>query len=145
MSLTSKALLGTLGVGTAGVTSAVGYKVLNKKEVAKEETPTLPKKKSIAALIESSGKTLLQKSLGGSNEDWKKVYEKYRTGDSSKDSNPWNIQGWDTKKTQENSDAPNDFMDACERESRKEVSGIEAPEYKNVLDWCTKDSAPSEA
>ncbi|AEW45831.1 hypothetical protein MHC_04875 [Mycoplasma haemocanis str. Illinois] len=141
--MASKILLGTLGVGAAGITSAVGYQVLSKKTTT--DIP-LPEKKSIADLIkERSGKTLLQKSSGGASEEWKKVYEKYRTGDSSKDANPWKIPDWDTKKSQEGQNAPNDFMDACERESRKEVLDTEAQEYKNVLEWCTKDSTSTGA
>ncbi|AEW45799.1 hypothetical protein MHC_04715 [Mycoplasma haemocanis str. Illinois] len=136
-SLATKALLVVLGVGVAGGTAAAGYKFFGKGAAA-EKITAIPKYTVSQLLERDKTKQLLNTSLAGSDGDWKAAYEKYRTGESSKDANPWQIPDWGTKKSQTNQNAPSEFISKCLEESKKEVIDDKDPIYSNVSAWCTK-------
>ncbi|CBY93189.1 hypothetical protein HF1_11810 [Mycoplasma haemofelis str. Langford 1] len=142
-SLATKSILGLLGASAAGGTAAAGYKLLKKNGDMKEKPMTIQKHTVAKLLEQDKTKQLLDAKLEGSNEDWKAAYEKYRTGESSKDANPWQMPDWNNKKSQSGQNAPTEFISKFSEESKKEVVDDKDPIYVNVSTWCTKTITPT--
>ncbi|AEG73516.1 hypothetical protein MHF_1280 [Mycoplasma haemofelis Ohio2] len=139
-----KPALFTAAVGTSGAGGYFGSKLITSK--SPEKTPETRKKFSIASLIaQDSAKELLTKDKKqGSDADWQAAWTNYKNQNSShstENSDPWKIKNWINEKNQAN--APQDFMDRCDTESKKEVFDTSDPAYKNVYSWCTKAKATS--
>ncbi|AEW45114.1 hypothetical protein MHC_01240 [Mycoplasma haemocanis str. Illinois] len=99
-------------------------------------------KSSIASLIQKSNpeKRLLTSSEQPSDKAWKDAWAKYRN--QNKESNPWGIASWTRvdSNVQGDINAPSDFISKCISQNSSEVLNSEDPLYKEVLDYCTRDT-----
>ncbi|CBY93170.1 hypothetical protein HF1_11620 [Mycoplasma haemofelis str. Langford 1] len=141
----TKALLGLLGATAAGGTTFAGYKILN-KEQKKEEAPTTKEiqKVSVAELLkkDKTKQLLVRTGKTGQDAEWKAAWSNYKTKNNSNSENgsdPLKIANWSTEKSRE--EAPEDFLNKCDAESKKEVVDTNDPIYVNVSTWCTKEVA----
>ncbi|AEG73565.1 hypothetical protein MHF_1329 [Mycoplasma haemofelis Ohio2] len=143
----NKALLGFLGVGTAGGTVAAGYKLSQQGDKKDGDASVVTKSKTLIRELLNGDKTkkLLSTDLGSQDSYWMAAFEKYRTGDSSKDANPWGISSWEKIKSQTGQAAPQEFLDKCDKESQKEVEDSSDQAYINVSTWCTREATDSES
>ncbi|CBY93269.1 hypothetical protein HF1_12610 [Mycoplasma haemofelis str. Langford 1] len=128
--------------GTSGVGGYYGSKMLTSKPKVKATR----EKFSIASLIAKDAKKELLSKEGkqGSDSDWKAAWKNYKDQNPSAttaNSDPWQIPNWLTAKSSD--DAPTDFMNKCDTESKKEVFDTSDSAYTNVYKWCTKDKASS--
>ncbi|AEW45781.1 hypothetical protein MHC_04625 [Mycoplasma haemocanis str. Illinois] len=141
----TKVLLGLLGATAAGGTTVVGYRMFNKEEL----TPTKEMRKiSVAELLkQDKTKQLLERTgKNGQDTEWKAAWNNYTTKNanhSENGSDPLKIENWSSVKSQ--GDAPEDFLNKCESESKKDVVDTKDPVYVNVSTWCTKTVATSDS
>ncbi|AEW45610.1 hypothetical protein MHC_03750 [Mycoplasma haemocanis str. Illinois] len=76
------------------------------------------------------------------DEKWNAAWKNYR--DSHKESGSmtyknrdrWNINGWETKKSEDV--APKEFKEACKSQSQSKVYSKNDQKYKDVKSWCTR-------
>ncbi|AEW45808.1 hypothetical protein MHC_04760 [Mycoplasma haemocanis str. Illinois] len=138
-------LLCVVLTGTAGVVGYCGSKFVFSKS---SERSTSKIKFSVASLIAKDvNKELLTKDKKqGSDADWKAAWGKYKAENNStlvNGSDPWKISNGTAGKPQDQENAPSDFMNKCDIESKKEVLDTSDQTYKNVYNWCTKDKVKS--
>ncbi|AEW45836.1 hypothetical protein MHC_04900 [Mycoplasma haemocanis str. Illinois] len=127
--------------GAAGVAGYFGSNFIFSKP---SENSTSKTKFSIASLIAKDEKKELLSKEGkqGSDSDWKAAWKNYKdqnTSATTENSDPWKIPNWLTAKS--NDDAPTDFMNKCDTESKREVFDTSDSAYSNVYKWCTKDKS----
>ncbi|AEG73567.1 hypothetical protein MHF_1331 [Mycoplasma haemofelis Ohio2] len=147
-SLATKALLGTLGVGAAGTTAAAGYKVLSKSNKNEEKSKEAQKPTfSVADLLkkDKTKELLVKEGKNGEDADWKKAWSNYKSKNSSVTANgldPLGIADFISKKSDEK--APDDFLNKCDLESKRQVHSDKDEAYVKVSTWCTKEVTPSQ-
>ncbi|AEW45828.1 hypothetical protein MHC_04860 [Mycoplasma haemocanis str. Illinois] len=144
-----KVLLGVLGVGATGGTVAIGYKVFSKDNKHKEkpieeQKPTF----SVADLLkkDKTKELLMKEGKNGEDEDWKKAWSNYKNKNSSVTTNgldPLGIVDFVNKKNDDN--APEDFLNKCDLESKKQVYSEKDEAYLKVSTWCTKEVTASQS
>ncbi|AEW45131.1 hypothetical protein MHC_01325 [Mycoplasma haemocanis str. Illinois] len=77
--------------------------------------------------------------------DWKSSYKIYREQNKNNEKDIWNLKGWSKSlDTTTLIDATSEFLSACDANSKVEVSGKEDPLYKQVLDYCTRNTLVSD-
>ncbi|CBY93207.1 hypothetical protein HF1_11990 [Mycoplasma haemofelis str. Langford 1] len=135
-----KPLAFTALAGASGTGGYFGSKLLTSKNSHVQESKKKPV--SVAELLSKhTTKQLLDKSLTKTHSDWTTAWSNYKT--KNNDSDPLKIGNWSTKKTQ--AEVPEEFLNRCDEESKKEVLDTSDPIYVNVLNWCTKDKEAAKA
>ncbi|CBY93273.1 hypothetical protein HF1_12650 [Mycoplasma haemofelis str. Langford 1] len=116
----------SLGLGAASGAAGLGYLT------SSHLFPDAEKKIPISKLFEEQGRTLLSK--GSDNDQWTERWKAY----VKEDKDPWRLEGYSSKKS-DSSQAPEVFVNKCLSSSRLEVSGIDDPLYKQVVQNCSKE------
>ncbi|AEG73581.1 hypothetical protein MHF_1345 [Mycoplasma haemofelis Ohio2] len=128
--------------GTSGVGGYYGSKLLTSKPKVVRE------KFSVASLLaKNTTKELLSKGTqGGKDPAWQAAWKAYQDQNSStltSGTDPWKMPKTSAGTSQ--TDAPTEFMDKCDTESKKEVFDDSDPIFVNVSKWCTKEKAKATA
>ncbi|CBY93239.1 hypothetical protein HF1_12310 [Mycoplasma haemofelis str. Langford 1] len=100
----------------------------------------------VSDLIKDRGKELLDKSKGGSDAGWIKVWKDYISDDrnksKAKDGDIWKLTGWETENSK-NDKAPDVFMTACESNAKKPIYDFNNSLFLDTFKFCTKDTSVS--
>ncbi|AEW45809.1 hypothetical protein MHC_04765 [Mycoplasma haemocanis str. Illinois] len=99
---------------------------------------TRDKRVEASSLLDSDNKSLLTSSTSASDSAWKAAWDAYRNDHKSTNSNPWKINNWDNLKSQDNQDAPSDFVSKCSEVAKSLVLDKEDPTYKELSKYCAK-------
>ncbi|CBY92309.1 hypothetical protein HF1_03010 [Mycoplasma haemofelis str. Langford 1] len=98
---------------------------------------------TVRDLIEEgkTGRKLLDSSDTGNDKEsgWEDAWTAYRTKnhvEGGTSQNPWEVEGWDNKKT--GNTLPTDYKTKCAEKAKQPAYRLEDENYKNVLAWCTK-------
>ncbi|AEW45840.1 hypothetical protein MHC_04920 [Mycoplasma haemocanis str. Illinois] len=126
--VSSKLMFGGMAVS---VTAGVGGMYLLKRD---------SKEKYIYELIKEDPILELLTSKSGSDDNWKKSWEKYRTDNQSLEKDPWGIANWSSLKSKASQNAPDDFLNRCDSHSKRKVKDNKEALYLEVAKWCTKDN-----
>ncbi|CBY93212.1 hypothetical protein HF1_12040 [Mycoplasma haemofelis str. Langford 1] len=125
-SVATKALLGLLGAGTAGVG---GMYLLKSGDSGKY----------IYELIDEDATLELLTSKNKEDENWKSAWEQYRIDNKSKDRDPWGIGNWSSLKNNAGKNVPQEFLNKCESNSKKKVGSKKDALYVEVSKWCARE------
>ncbi|AEW45157.1 hypothetical protein MHC_01455 [Mycoplasma haemocanis str. Illinois] len=104
------------------------------------------KKVSISSLLRSvNPEKRLITATEVKDADWKSSYKLYRDQNKNNEKDIWNLKGWSKPTTPVTlTDATQEFLSACDANSKVEVSGKEDPLYKQVLAYCTRNTLVSD-
>lgn len=127
-----------VGVGGIATGAAVGaYQILKFEEKTQEK----PKSK-ITDLLESEKLTILDASADGDSQSWKEKWAAFvKVNDTNGPAEPWKIDNWATKKTNEK--GIEEFKKLCDTNSKQDVPDKSDPLYIAVKDNCTKKKDPA--
>ncbi|AEW45081.1 hypothetical protein MHC_01075 [Mycoplasma haemocanis str. Illinois] len=77
---------------------------------------------------------------------WKEAWKEYRNAHLNKDSDSWNINGWEkpTGVISNSTDASSHFISACSSKLDEEVESSADPLYSQVVSYCTRDALVSD-
>ncbi|AEW45615.1 hypothetical protein MHC_03775 [Mycoplasma haemocanis str. Illinois] len=114
--------------GVLGSTAVGGGIYLSMRGTQESISNLLSSEKAILPIKESS------------DPKWNEVWKKYKEFNGG--INKWGLKDWD--KQQKETNAPEEFKNACESRSLMKVSNKEQQEYKDVKEWCTRPKKVSE-
>ncbi|CBY92284.1 hypothetical protein HF1_02760 [Mycoplasma haemofelis str. Langford 1] len=83
----------------------------------------------------NKGRRLLKSSGQEGEADWQKAWNVYKQQNIGKNSNPWSLADWDSKKA--GNDLPTNYKTTCDTKSSEEAFKTDDEKYLNVLNWCT--------
>ncbi|CBY93203.1 hypothetical protein HF1_11950 [Mycoplasma haemofelis str. Langford 1] len=89
-------------------------------------------------LVTGDSKITNLDSSSGSNEDWKVAWKNYLA--DNKDSNPWELTDWSTKKAASGDQISDDLKTKCNTKKDEKVFGSRDPKFSNFVRWCSKVS-----
>ncbi|AEG73499.1 hypothetical protein MHF_1263 [Mycoplasma haemofelis Ohio2] len=95
---------------------------------------------TISDLIDSVGKVALSTDSGQGGTDWKAPWDRYV---KYSEDNKWGLDNWDAEKGK--SEVPEAFKTKCNTKKSGKTFGVKDVEFKNYVDWCTKDKPASPA
>ncbi|AEG72587.1 hypothetical protein MHF_0307 [Mycoplasma haemofelis Ohio2] len=131
-----KAGAGVAGAGAAATTGGI----LLHKELTK------PKTYLIRDLLASKNpeKRLISKSTDGSSDEWKAAWKLYSQAYKDNNKNPFSLTLEKPSTVDGNQKAPIEFMNKCEFLLNQKVSSEADDNYKNVFQYCTRDTLVSD-
>ncbi|CBY92314.1 hypothetical protein HF1_03060 [Mycoplasma haemofelis str. Langford 1] len=104
------------------------------------------KKVSISSLIRDANpeKRLITATTVG-DADWKAAYKTYIERNKDNEKDIWSLKGWSKPVGEVTlTEATQEFLSACDSNSKVEVSEKEDPLYQQVLSYCTRNTLVSD-
>ncbi|AEG72605.1 hypothetical protein MHF_0326 [Mycoplasma haemofelis Ohio2] len=90
-------------------------------------------------IFENTSKQLLNSASDQDTSGWTAAWEVYRTQNkaSDKGKDAWEFSDWDSKK--DKTELPADYKTKCDSKASIPAFKLDNEDYKNVLNWCTKN------
>ncbi|AEW45100.1 hypothetical protein MHC_01170 [Mycoplasma haemocanis str. Illinois] len=127
------------GVAGLGAVAATGGTFLY-REFAKPKTHLV--RDLLAA--KNPEKRLIANSTDGSSDEWKKAWQLYSQAYKDNGKNPFSLALEKPSTVDGNQNAPVEFMNKCAFFLNKEVLDEKDEDYRNVLQYCTRDTLVSD-
>ncbi|CBY93194.1 hypothetical protein HF1_11860 [Mycoplasma haemofelis str. Langford 1] len=127
-----------LGLGSASGVAGLGYfasSYLSSSDTNQNRSITTAS--TVFQIFKEQGRTLLTKGQDG--DQWKARWKTY----VQEGNNIWNLEDYETTKNDTNK-VPSSFMERCVSGSQSEISDIEDPLYKQIVEYCSKEFKFSE-